>query len=53
MKVTAKTKPANQVEHRTKTRPYKRPVLTEFGKLHVLTRATGTRNGDGGQNMMS
>ena len=33
-------------------KPYKRPYLQTFGKLHLLTQGTGPANGDGGQGMM-
>jgi hypothetical protein len=33
-------------------KPYHRPELQVFGKLHLLTRGVGTANGDAGQNMM-
>ena len=37
---------------RSDKKPYFRPKVQEFGKLHLLTRGVGTVNGDAGQNMM-
>jgi hypothetical protein len=31
---------------------YQKPVLTTHGLVRHLTQSTGTKNGDGGQNMM-
>ena len=34
-------------------RPYHEPVLRVYGPVKLLTQGTGSRNGDGGQNMMA
>jgi len=49
---TSKTAPEVK-ETSTLKKPYHRPAVQVFGKLHLLTRGTGTANGDAGQNMMT
>jgi hypothetical protein len=39
-------------ETSTLKKPYHRPAVQAFGKLHLLTQGTGSENGDGGQGMM-
>lgn len=52
MKETAKTRSSGQAETRSARKPYKRPELRDFGKLHLVTQSTGPSNGDAAQNMM-
>jgi hypothetical protein len=48
---TPKTAPEVK-ETSTLKKPYHRPVVQVFGKLHLLTQGTGSVNGDGGIGMM-
>ena len=44
---------ATELPERTHAKaPYRAPKLEILGSLRSATRATGTINGDGGQNMM-
>ena len=36
----------------TTRRPYRSPLLIEYGSVSKLTEAAGSKNGDAGQNMM-
>lgn len=35
----------------TARKPYNSPALVQYGNVAKLTQSTGSRNGDGGQNM--
>ena len=48
MEETAKPSFIGQAASRPSRKPYKPPVVRNFGKLHLLTQGTGGREADGG-----
>lgn len=42
----------NWAETPSDKRPYHKPKLQSFGRVHLLTQGSGPENGDGGQTMM-